>query len=141
RPGKFEVDDEPAPPVKVEPFACGIGGEEEALLSMREPPGCRVPLAERHPTVQLRRVWPKNCGQSLQGGSILREHDGRLAGASQEAEKRRDLAFAAAGVREGEQVPQQVQLRRAIGQGWRLEFRGRLVVIVSGAIKRKAELR
>ena len=102
-PGQLQIDHRSTRLVKVEPFARGIGGEEDGSAPAREGvEGCRAFLT-RQTTVQHRHGACERFLEMSESVPIFRKDDGWFAGAVENSDECRDLRF--------------VRRRRSCGRG------------------------
>ena len=143
-PRQFQIDDQPAGVVQVEPFPCGVGGQQYASRRPREGRQSGGALVARQAPVEHHDGRPEPGADVEQRVTVFREDDRRFAGATKQPSKRRYLRFAidrrACGGREGgEQTGFTGGIRQAEIRGPRRWFVGGREFALS-LVKRERQL-
>ena len=110
--------------MEIQPFACGVGREQQPHRAAGELPQGVRPLSGREATVQPHARDAGHCrGHVLERVAVFGEDDCRFVRPGQEAPQRGELAFGARGVTgKGEDPTEVTSLLRRIGQSRGLEL-------------------
>ena len=90
-PRQFQIDDETARLLEIEPFAAGIRREQETAAAARELFDGRKPFVAGHSPVKRHGRGPKRCLDVQQRVAILREHNRWFVYAPKKPRQRGDL--------------------------------------------------